>query len=31
MPDFHWQPQPGEIEFDAIRASGPGGQNVKQF
>ena len=30
MPDFHWQPQPGEIEFDAIRASGPGGQNVNK-
>jgi ribosome-associated protein len=30
MADFHWQPQPGEIEFDAIRASGPGGQNVNK-
>jgi ribosome-associated protein len=30
MPEFHWQPQPGEIAFDAIRASGPGGQNVNK-
>ncbi|RZJ13597.1 MAG: aminoacyl-tRNA hydrolase [Rubrivivax sp.] len=30
MPEFDWQPQPGEIEFDAIRASGPGGQNVNK-
>jgi ribosome-associated protein len=28
--EFRWQPQPGEIEFDAIRASGPGGQNVNK-
>ena len=25
-----WQPLPGEVEFDAIRASGPGGQNVNK-
>lgn len=31
MPELNWQPQPGELEFDAIRASGPGGQNVKRF
>lgn len=30
MPDFDWSPQPGEVEFDAIRASGPGGQNVNK-
>ena len=30
MSEFRWQPQPGEIEFDAIRASGPGGQNVNK-
>ena len=30
MPEFHWSPQPGEIDFDAIRASGPGGQNVNK-
>ncbi len=30
VPDFHWSPQPGEVEFDAIRASGPGGQNVNK-
>ena len=30
MPDLHWSPQPGELEFDAIRASGPGGQNVNK-
>ena len=30
MPDLHWQPQPGEITFEAIRASGPGGQNVNK-
>jgi len=28
--EFRWQPQPGEIAFDAIRASGPGGQNVNK-
>jgi ribosome-associated protein len=27
---FHWSPQPGELDFDAIRASGPGGQNVNK-
>ncbi len=27
---MNWQPQPGEITFDAIRASGPGGQNVNK-
>ncbi|WP_422010265.1 alternative ribosome rescue aminoacyl-tRNA hydrolase ArfB [Roseateles sp.] len=25
-----WSPQPGELDFDAIRASGPGGQNVNK-
>lgn len=30
MPEFRWQPQAGEIVFDAIRASGPGGQNVNK-
>lgn len=30
MSEFRWQPQPGEIAFDAIRASGPGGQNVNK-
>ncbi len=30
MPDFHWTPQPDELQFDAIRASGPGGQNVNK-
>lgn len=30
MPEFRWSPQPGELEFDAIRASGPGGQNVNK-
>jgi ribosome-associated protein len=30
VPDLHWSPQPGELEFDAIRASGPGGQNVNK-
>ena len=30
MSEFRWSPQPGEIEFDAIRASGPGGQNVNK-
>ncbi|MCE4557348.1 alternative ribosome rescue aminoacyl-tRNA hydrolase ArfB [Pelomonas cellulosilytica] len=30
MPDFRWTPRPGEIAFDAIRASGPGGQNVNK-
>ena len=27
---IRWSPQPGEISFDAIRASGPGGQNVNK-
>lgn len=30
MRDFRWSPPPGEITFDAIRASGPGGQNVNK-
>ena len=30
MPDLHWTPRPEELEFDAIRASGPGGQNVNK-
>ena len=30
MPDLNWQPRPDELEFDAIRASGPGGQNVNK-
>jgi ribosome-associated protein len=30
MPELNWQPQPGELDFDAIRASGPGGQNVNK-
>ncbi|PTT83532.1 aminoacyl-tRNA hydrolase [Pelomonas sp. HMWF004] len=30
MRDFHWQPRPDELQFDAIRASGPGGQNVNK-
>lgn len=30
MAEFNWRPQPGEVEFDAIRASGPGGQNVNK-
>ncbi|WP_457351059.1 alternative ribosome rescue aminoacyl-tRNA hydrolase ArfB [Roseateles sp. P5_D6] len=30
MPDIHWTPRPDELEFDAIRASGPGGQNVNK-
>lgn len=30
MPELRWSPQPGEISFDAIRASGPGGQNVNK-
>jgi ribosome-associated protein len=25
-----WRPRPDELEFDAIRASGPGGQNVNK-
>ena len=27
---LRWQPQPGELAFEAIRASGPGGQNVNK-
>ena len=30
MTELHWSPRPGEIEYDAIRASGPGGQNVNK-
>jgi len=30
VPDFHWSPRPDELVFDAIRASGPGGQNVNK-
>lgn len=30
MPDLHWTPRPDELEFEAIRASGPGGQNVNK-
>lgn len=30
MPELRWSPQAGEITFDAIRASGPGGQNVNK-
>lgn len=30
MAELRWSPQPGEITFDAIRASGPGGQNVNK-
>lgn len=30
MRDFHWTPRPDELQFDAIRASGPGGQNVNK-
>ena len=30
VPDLNWQPQPGELDFDAIRAGGPGGQNVNK-
>jgi len=30
MPDLDWTPRPDELEFDAIRASGPGGQNVNK-
>lgn len=28
--DWQWQPAPGEITFEAFRASGPGGQNVNK-
>ncbi len=27
---LHWRPRPEELAFDAIRASGPGGQNVNK-
>lgn len=27
---WQWQPAPGEITFEAFRASGPGGQNVNK-
>lgn len=30
MPDLHWSPRPEELVFEAIRASGPGGQNVNK-
>ncbi|HEY9105758.1 MAG TPA: alternative ribosome rescue aminoacyl-tRNA hydrolase ArfB [Roseateles sp.] len=30
MPEFHWTPRPDELVFEAIRASGPGGQNVNK-
>ncbi len=30
MPDLRWTPRPDELQFDAIRASGPGGQNVNK-
>ncbi|MFN3859954.1 MAG: alternative ribosome rescue aminoacyl-tRNA hydrolase ArfB [Roseateles sp.] len=30
MPEFRWAPRPDELQFDAIRASGPGGQNVNK-
>jgi ribosome-associated protein len=30
VPDLRWSPQPDELQFDAIRASGPGGQNVNK-
>ena len=31
MPEeLRWTPRPDELEFDAIRASGPGGQNVNK-
>jgi len=28
--ELNWHPNPDELEFDAIRASGPGGQNVNK-
>lgn len=28
--DMNWHPRPDELQFDAIRASGPGGQNVNK-
>src|SRR5574343_15756 len=30
MPELHWSPRPEELVFEAIRASGPGGQNVNK-
>ena len=30
MPELDWTPRPDELDFDAIRASGPGGQNVNK-
>jgi ribosome-associated protein len=30
VPDLNWTPRPDELEFEAIRASGPGGQNVNK-
>jgi ribosome-associated protein len=30
MTVLHWHPHPDELQFDAIRASGPGGQNVNK-
>ena len=27
---MQWRPRPDELQFDAIRASGPGGQNVNK-
>ncbi len=30
MPEFRWSPRPDELQFEAIRASGPGGQNVNK-
>ena len=30
MPELNWAPRPDELDFDAIRASGPGGQNVNK-
>ncbi|CAM3702237.1 alternative ribosome rescue aminoacyl-tRNA hydrolase ArfB [Roseateles saccharophilus] len=30
MSEFRWSPRPDELVFDAIRASGPGGQNVNK-
>ncbi|HEV6968743.1 alternative ribosome rescue aminoacyl-tRNA hydrolase ArfB [Roseateles sp.] len=30
MSEFRWSPRPDEIVFEAIRASGPGGQNVNK-
>lgn len=30
MPELNWAPRADELECDAIRASGPGGQNVNK-